>query len=408
MSYPVAYRRKATAPGRGSQTSPARSVPRQSPLKPANDNWPAPANDNAPRRTPAGRAAAGFGRRAAPYVGGALRVAKVHPAIGRFLQVAEVAAGYYDKRVAEAMQYGGMRINTTGYIRDMVCNGGGFGTHISNVNGWGVSCGAAAPFVAADADMTCPPAPSEFWTWEYSNPYITAGFSQYWRKEHWRWNQVTNPVPGVRPTRNVNLGPLPLMPPMADPMSLPMDRPLGAPVPVPYRWLPYRRSNPYRSPTEQTQFGYKMAVPYWFPLIGPFPSQLQWPGQSAKPVPGQPVVPGVKPNPQPPGPRNHERKSKAKGAMAMALRAGYAVTEGLDALDAVFKALPAKYRKGAETPQEKAYRIWKHYKHLDMGKVVFNLVANHYTDKLVGGASGRAGRDIKKATGHHSLPSVWA
>lgn len=414
MSYPVAYRRNASAPARGSRTSPGRSVPRQPPLSPANDNWPAPANDNKPRRrVPRNQqAAAGFGRRAAPYVRGALRVGRLHPAVGRFIDVAQLVGGYYDRRVAEAMQYGGMMLNTTGYVRLLNCNGGGAGTHVSNLNGWGASCGVAAPFVAADANMTCPPNPSEFFTWRYEAPYITPGFSTYWRLEKWRWDGSTNPVPGVRYTRNVNLGPLPVVTPMMDPMSAPMFRPLGAPEPVPWSMLPYRRVNPYRSPTERHDFGYQPWTgtwrrPYrWYMGVGSRPGPGMRP--SPRPRPGGRPKPGVGPLPKPPGPGKHERKSTLRRGMMAALNAARTATEAIDAIDAVFEALPAKYRKGAKTPQEKLYRIWKHYKHLDMNKVVLNLVANHLIDKVVGRASGRSDAIIKRITGHHATPSIWA
>lgn len=403
MSYPVAYRRQATAPGRGSQTSPARSVPRQSPPKPANDNWPAPANDNHPPRrppSPARQAAAGFGRRAAPYARGALRLGRVHPVVGRVADVAELVAGYYDRRVAEARAFSkAVPYLSPAYVLQRVCNGGGPISHISTLSGWGTSCGAAATFVASDVSMGVQQTNArDVFMWDYESPYITEGFSRYWRRQHWK-RPLNAPGAYVAATRALLYWPLPLMPPMADPMSLPVNEPAATPEPVPHRWLPYRRPNPYRSPSEGHQFGYEIS-----------PSRLGSPmysvSSNANPsTPPRPVSPPG--HPQPPGPKVHERKTRLRGAMAGILRGAYAVSEGIDAIDAVFNALPAKYRKGAKTPQDKLYRIWKHSKHLDMRKAALNLIANHYLDKIIGGSSAKADAFIKRITGHHSLPNIW-
>ena len=330
-------------------------------------------------------------------------MAKIHPAAGKFIDIAEFVAGYYDKRVAEAMQYARKQPALSGYTLINSCNGGGPVSHISNINGWATSCGAAAPFVAADADMNLTtPLPRTVYYWDYVAPYINAGFSTYWRRQ--QWMRPLTPLPGsfVSMSSPIQFVNLPLMPPMADPMSLPLSAPLNTPQPVPYWVLPYRRPNPYRSPSEGHHFGYGTWSSRFFNV-------QHSTGMSFNPVVGQPTkpTPVSPPGHKPPGPGVKERKSRVRRVGAALIRAMRATTEALDFIDAVFKALPAKYRKGVKTPQDKVRAIYQHADKLDMNKVVFNLIANHYTDKLLGRANALIERPMRQHGVTHGNVLGW-
>ena len=410
MTYPVSYRRTSAPETRGYRTpskgwpSPVRRTPH-----PANDNWPDPANDNRKLpREPSKQQQAVAGLRAGSTLARrAIGLAKVHPVLGKFIDVAQVAAGVYDMRVAEAMAFSRRVLQTNGYTVTMNCNGGGPVSHISDLSGWGTSCGAASPVVVNDLSMTCGPNPIAFYTWDYVSPYISQNFSYYWRRQRLA-RANPNPAAYVRYGYPLIYTTLPAAPPMVDPLSQPFGLPLETPQPIPYRQLPYRQANPWRNPHESSFVGYKPSGAYNLPrrLYGPQDGVAVQPGGGVEPY-TPPVSP---PNPKPPGPGVHERKGALRRGMMAALRVARGATEAVDAIDAVWKALPKKYRGKGKTPQDKMYAIWKNYRHLDMSKVAFNLFANHVIDSVVGRSNARADKFIKGWTGHHSSGglNIWA
>lgn len=95
----------------------------------------------------------------------------------------------------------------------------------------------------------------------------------------------------------------------------------------------------------------------------------------------------------------------------------FAATEGIDAVDAIWDALPDKVkkqtpksgraRKGAfigegtaySTPIDKALHLWKHLQSLDLSKAAMNLLMNHYVDKIIGTMSAKGADKLRKQLG---------
>lgn len=101
----------------------------------------------------------------------------------------------------------------------------------------------------------------------------------------------------------------------------------------------------------------------------------------------------------PPGKRQKERKLQTNlpGIVLAIQKLGHGVTEALDAIDAIFDALPKARQKGATTPQAKLMRIYRYFDEIDMNAAMLNLIANHVSDAVLGRVSGGA---QKYATEH--------
>lgn len=105
---------------------------------------------------------------------------------------------------------------------------------------------------------------------------------------------------------------------------------------------------------------------------------------------------------RPPGKNKKEDKRFAggiSGAVNKPLRylakLAWATTEGLDLLDAVYDALPKRYRvryqKGKPiSPQQKAEAIYENWEHVDKTKMLLNIGANQVEDAIMGNANARA------------------
>lgn len=378
MGYPVAYR-KSSAPrpsGPGFQGNPA-GVP----VKPANDNFPldrrpppVPANDN--------HVMGGFTAKARPFVRGALLLRRLHP-LGRVWDIYEAGKVFMDINDAQAQPHGVPVWNSPApWFKSLNC-----GCPEMTFSRLYDSCRSACAAVPGQQVFETPPFPNArvIGSWGTTGarypfsgqPLYTFPSAIYekpfgdptpWNIARWQ-NQ---PAPGSNPN--------------IDPLTRP-GLPTARPKQLPYRILPYRQTNPWRSPSEQSQsgnsFDYNPHVP------GPKQVAIPAPGTTPRPVPGH--------IPKPPGPRVKERKSRLKAGMAVALRAGYSATEAIDAIEAVHKALPKKYQAGSKsTPQEKLAAIYRHYDKLDMNKVVLNLAANHIIDLIIGRSSAKAAEFFKR------------
>lgn len=249
-----------------------------------------------------------------------------------------------------------------------------------------------------------------------------------------------------------------------DPFTIPMGLNEGDYDAVPRWMIPYRSYNPYYSPVEQTQFG---PVPEWKmdPRLEPasdggrkgnlpIPGTLVAAGDPAlDPRPTFEVTPsgvGVshsKPHrPRRPGPRTREKKMAIYGR-GVALALLNVTSEAEDFIDAIWKALPFKYRydrlreqmgeveynrmlydrikyqnnhPGANrrelrsaqgkfgapekvTPQQKLKDIYNHHEHIDWQKAVDNLVKNELTDRFFGKIGQTAGRASRAARMSHGV-----
>lgn len=211
--------------------------------------------------------------------------------------------------------------------------------------------------------------------------------------------------------------PAPWVWPALDPEALPPGMPQGDPQPIPYPAIPNRPANdpervpgyrPERGPVpgERPNWGGEPSPGPRFPLPGTSPQPgTPWTPEPAPPPPAPippsrfELVPGAAPKPltgrhrrRPPGKNEGEKKTSKgltlpQGGLATVFNG---ITESDDAIRAVFDALPWHIRQNAARQAVRAgerFTRWhrlgalaKHYKTLDMAKVVQNLVEESITD----------------------------
>lgn len=226
----------------------------------------------------------------------------------------------------------------------------------------------------------------------------------------------------------------------ADPWQLPINAPVADAPPLPQWTLPYRDpyGDPNRSPMEQPHRG--PLPPARRPVVGfyldprfyPWPPVVQnpegLPGVGVIVSPGE-AVPGDGDGEEPgdesdnknrdeylrhpsvrwrlssrsqtwtktwpsgkkqtrlpsrPGIRTKERKIivAINGVVATIVNT---ITEGDDLIDALWKALPKRFRsKGKVTAQQKLADIYKHYGEVDLVDAVYNIIANQIEDAAYG------------------------
>lgn len=223
--------------------------------------------------------------------------------------------------------------------------------------------------------------------------------------------------------------------PQIDPLSIPIQQPMVQPQALPWRILPKRHPNPYRSPTEQTERGNDVAYPPGHPLAESVPvadplgdaevaaaiEAVVSPADDPS-ADGTTSVPGipepyaaelwpkprrVKPRKRRSRPRKNEREGKANvnhAVTTLMKRALSTATEGADHLKCAYKALPAKFRSAGQAhrakAQDMASDVWDHfYTQADVGKFLFCLIENELEDRIIGGFGKLiAGREARHGT----------
>ena len=131
-------------------------------------------------------------------------------------------------------------------------------------------------------------------------------------------------------------------------------------------------------------------------------------------VPAPVVTPGHRP--QPPRPREKERKTKVQRAVARAANVAFEATETLDLIDSLWDALPENirrswpktgvagptaYRPGARyhSPQDKLRAIYRHMDVLDVPAAIRNIIENHIEDAIIGRLNRGSDRARRRAGG---------
>jgi len=116
------------------------------------------------------------------------------------------------------------------------------------------------------------------------------------------------------------------------------------------------------------------------------------------------VAPSERPN-RP----DKERKLKARPIVQGALKVIGTVTEGADLVDAIYDALPERFRprwkntnhvKRKLTYKEKLQALYDHWDQVDLPEAVKNIVVNQIEDYFYGKV-GKIGGEISRAHGHH-------
>jgi hypothetical protein len=195
--------------------------------------------------------------------------------------------------------------------------------------------------------------------------------------------------------------------PAVDPLVLPVGVPVPVPVPLPYVSVPGARPlvDPGLPPVE-------------VPVVGPAPVAV-----ASSPTPSPPRG-------RPPR-RTRERKTRPVGKVAALWlwhMVGH-VTEGLDALNALWWALPSYDRTGwvgklvngrwvgvrvhldhwPSTPQERAADLYAHFSDVDVNKALYNFARNEVVDRVygtVGRGVGRASKRDGRPVGYQAGPAL--
>lgn len=174
---------------------------------------------------------------------------------------------------------------------------------------------------------------------------------------------------------------------VADALLQPVDWFAPQPRAIPYHLIPRRQNNPDRAPSERTEVG-----PDPLPKREPEVHRTRNTFMAFTPVVGgPPVITRDDENPKR-RKREKERKAKMSKGLAMMMAAANAATEAADAVEAIYKALPADITKRAWidnggnelTPQQQAALVYKHYDQVDLSQAAANLIVNQWEDMLIG------------------------
>ncbi len=269
-----------------------------------------------------------------------------------------------------------------------------------------------------EGNLTVPAGWNQAGIWFY-NVNNGARFAQH---SAWARVQLLTNAHNVK-ARAANVLPLPSAPAWLDPLASPIGAPYS-PVATPYKLIPKLVPNPYRAVGAQTVRGYAAPVAQTAPRplagmnpIGGWTTIVRPIGGGHILNPVNPFRPGAKP--APPGKGTYESKynPRSKGAAAVILRGVGAVTEGLDLVDALHKALPKEYKTGyyklhyrdpvtgdIKTYYKKRHKasatdkisdLIKSPHKIDVPKALSNIVDENIQDAIYGGI----GQQVGKARG---------
>lgn len=389
MGYPVSYRSGARKYAGGGFQNPTVVPPGRRPGRPANDNWPTPANDNDPGagvRPPKVEVPSNpFPGLALDFGYGAMRAALPPPvrlAWDAYDLVNDAYGVYRNRALAGQVDLGGWWSVVCGPSYP-IQGTGRFGW-------WGGLAGTCGLAGQALGNVLNSPLEAKVlnsgWLYVKGN----ADNSRWYIIQSWKRNSPGpgNTSPYYRgPTINGQASAFAKFQP--EPMPWSVANPLPAYVPNPVgNELPASKAMPAQAPRSR-------------PGLNPYarPSRSLVPGKvTISPPPGTVVVtpPQVVLDPirVPPGRGVKERKVRASGAFA-GLNGALGVAAGIyedakfynDVLNAFYYALPGKH--GAKTPAEKALAIYRGADKLDINKAVLGV--------LIAVAGEKAGAYIDRA-----------
>lgn len=101
------------------------------------------------------------------------------------------------------------------------------------------------------------------------------------------------------------------------------------------------------------------------------------------------------PWPTPPADGVVERKSKLKRTIALLAHWAFMVTEGIDLINALHKALPKRYQSKSTKPQDQLLALLRHYDKIDMDQAVRRVIFNQLVDAIWGRISGLSERQLR-------------
>lgn len=370
MGWPAAHRSGSTTFNQGQYSGGFQNP------KPANDNIrvPSPANDNTPRlpgRDPAPPKA--FGRRLPPAAKllarrslSFARLVRFVPYLGWGLLAWDAYQLLRDIRMASA---GGIDLSM--YDVTSSCAGGG----VPQRRSWNHCDPIYAP------PLSLEPGQYRFvdtWQIDYTkeHPSFDGWYSsQPGLRLQMKPDPYYNDEIGTWPGINIKPAPQPVPWPAVDPFIFPPLSPMPEPKPLPRTAVPKHK---------------------------PDPDEGDWSERGNSTNPRTRVRRGTAHRPQPPKKNEKERKSRVQKGASVVLAGGYAVTEGVDFIEALYdgvmtpwghmrSALPEQFKqKSALSPQAKAKLLYEHWDKIDLQQALFNLAANQVIDLAVGSAAGNA------------------
>lgn len=356
---------------------------------PANDNRPPlrvprPANDNVPparpRVPPAVKQLGGIARRGLRFF-----------PPGRLLDAGLEVYELYRGRAETA---GGQQLEYPGWNLAGQCNSLPIHRYINTTQSLLGACLTGQ--TVGSAYPVSQPVPTSYTRIMLYNVYRTEfGFERgrtvatFWREAPGpaqlpRWVEAPGRLPIWRP-------PLKVPYPALDPFSLPIGQPVSTPKPIPYRALPYLKPNPWRSPSEQTirmPRTVGRARPEGLGSIELYPN------------PGNRIRPGHALKPAPKGTKERKFRIYSIRAGSALGRSLSVVTEAKDFVDAIYDALPDKYKRRWHSPHEKAWLIYRHFLEIDVAEAIQNVIENQIEDWILG----KAAQQMAKASRRRGSP----
>lgn len=299
--------------------------------------------------------------------------------------------------------YGGSYIPSwmTPVVEDWIGNGAGWGPHYVAVDLPTLQADMA-PYKGGFYELS----PGDYFCWRSRTAFNPQSLPpiNYWAKYATGWTVryeklAASPFPlPMFPGINGAAKVVPLPQPMADliytidPASTPVVRPQSVPAPIPYALIPRMRTNPWRYEQYQRQAGYRVGeVPApagTLPLAAPMVGIATSPAVAAK---AQPLTKFHYLRRPPKGTK--ERKIRTKGYLAVTALLNTA-TEAVDAVEAVYRALPRNLRpRSKQSPQAMLRLLYEHWDKVDVVQAGQNLILEELQDRVYG----YFGRGLKKA-----------
>ncbi len=184
-----------------------------------------------------------------------------------------------------------------------------------------------------------------------------------------------------------------------DAFALPIRMPAGTAQALGWGQIAQRTPLLNRDPNEQYQRGYGTTLDVRNRSSENLnPAETPWPDTMVVMAPSNAppyfAPPGSVAPHSPSRPRKGTIEKKLIGQASGALKTVLnIVTESKDVVDALFKALPPKYRERGASPQRKAAILWKHRDKIDPAVAIRELIKNQAEDAVYG----RLGRGVANA-----------
>lgn len=173
------------------------------------------------------------------------------------------------------------------------------------------------------------------------------------------------------------------------------------PQPVPSPWLAHLPLGAYDPvPIAPPLWSVPNEVPANGPQSNTATSTFNRPVPDTSPDRGQTGHPDIRPPPR-------EVERKLDGAVGVAFRLLGQAASWSSIVDALWRSLPMRYRRGRHTLADKLDDIYRHYDEIDFHRAVRNLVTYWLLYRAAGWAYGTAYRDLVRRLGPNAGPRLY-